>query len=97
VSKLLLSPLAARDLEEIGDFLFDRNPQAAVEIIERFWKVSKMLSENPKIGQARPDIAKGLRHFPMRPHLVLYRQIEKGVEIMRFVDGRRDLRKLVNA
>jgi toxin ParE1/3/4 len=56
-----------------------------------------MLSENPKIGQARPDIGEGLRHFPMRPHLVLYRQIENGVEIMRFVDGRRDLRKLINA
>jgi plasmid stabilization system protein ParE len=45
---LLLSPLAARDLEEIGDFLSDRNPLAAIEVVERFWKVSRSLSENPK-------------------------------------------------
>jgi toxin ParE1/3/4 len=94
---LLLSPLAARDLEEIGDFLSDRNPQTAIEVIERFWKVSRILSENPKIGRARPDLAEGLRHFPMPPYIVFYRAIENGVEIVRFVDGRRDLRKLINA
>ena len=94
---LLLSPLAARDLEEIGDFLSDRNPQAAIEVIERFWKVSRILSENPKIGGARTDLAEGLRHFPMPPYIVFYRGIENGVEIVRFVDGRRDLRKLINA
>jgi toxin ParE1/3/4 len=94
---LLLSPLAARDLEEIGDFLSDRNPLAAIEVVERFWKVSRSLSENPKIGQARPDLPEGLRHFPMPPYIVFYRAIENGVEIVRFVDGRRDLRKLINA
>jgi toxin ParE1/3/4 len=97
VSRLLLSPLAARDLEEIGDFLFTHNPQAAVEIVERFWKVSRMLRENPKLGQARPDLSEGLRHFPMRPYIVFYRAIENGVEIVRFVDGRRDLGTLINA
>jgi toxin ParE1/3/4 len=94
---LLLSALAAGDLEEIGDFLSERNPQAAIEVIERFWKVSRILSENPKIGRARPDLAEGLRHFPMPPYIVFYRAIENGVEIVRFVDGRRDLRKLINA
>jgi plasmid stabilization system protein ParE len=33
----------------------------------------------------------------MPPYIVFYRAIENGVEIVRFVDGRRDLRKLINA
>jgi toxin ParE1/3/4 len=95
--ELLLSPLAAADLENIGDYLSARNERAAAAVVERFWEVSQMLSQNPKLGQARPDIARELRHFPMHPYIVLYREIESGIEIVRFVDGRRDLRKLVNA
>jgi toxin ParE1/3/4 len=97
LSEFLLSPLAAADLESIGDYRSARNERAAAAVIERFWEVSQMLSQNPKVGQARPDIARELRHFPMRPYIVLYREIESGVEIVRFIDGRRDLRELTYA
>jgi plasmid stabilization system protein ParE len=53
---LLLSPLAARDLEEIGDFLSDRNPLAAIEVVEPFLESVEELEREPenRPGAARP-------------------------------------------
>jgi toxin ParE1/3/4 len=50
-----------------------------------------MLADNPAIGQARPDIAPRLRYFPTRNYLILYREMNGGVEIVRVVHGARYL------
>jgi toxin ParE1/3/4 len=49
------------------------------------------LSENPRLGPARPDLAEGLRYFPVGRCVLLYREIAGGVEIVRCVRGARDL------
>jgi hypothetical protein len=40
------------------------------------------------------DIAAGLRHFPVGRYLILYREIDNRVEIVRYVHGMRRLRGL---
>ena len=49
------------------------------------------LSENPRLGPARPDLAADLRYFPVGRYVLLYREIPGGVEIVRCVHGARDL------
>jgi toxin ParE1/3/4 len=44
---------------------------------------------------ARSDIAQGVRHFPVGNYLILYRVDDEGVEIVRYVHGRRRLRGLI--
>jgi toxin ParE1/3/4 len=93
--RLLIRPRAAADLEEIGDAISASSPAAAAKLLARFQDVSELLAERPQLGMARPEIAAGLRHFPVGNFLVLYREIEDGVEIVRYVDGRRRLEDLV--
>jgi toxin ParE1/3/4 len=46
------------------------------------------------MGPARPDIARELRYHPVGNHLLLYRVIQGGIEIVRVVHGARDLLNL---
>ena len=47
------------------------------------------------MGPARPDIAKELRYHPVGSYLLLYRVIDRYVEIVRVVHGARDLTRLL--
>lgn len=52
------------------------------------------LADNPKAGQAKPELRRDLRYFPVKNYLILYRLIEGGVEIVRVVRGSRNLAAL---
>lgn len=53
------------------------------------------LAKTPYLGMARNDIAKGVRHFPVRNYLILYRVHDDGVEVVRYVHGKRRLHDLI--
>jgi toxin ParE1/3/4 len=94
LNRLLITPRAAADLEEIGDYIALDNPAAAVRMIDRLEEVSILLSERPRIGTSRDDIAKGVRAFPVGNYLILFRTLADGVEIVRYVHGARQMRGL---
>ena len=82
---------AEQDLIEIWSYIARDNPQAADRLLDILDGKSFALVRNPFIGMARNDIAEGVRHFPVGNYLVLYRVKEDGVEIVRYVHGRRRL------
>ncbi|HEV3186032.1 MAG TPA: type II toxin-antitoxin system RelE/ParE family toxin [Xanthobacteraceae bacterium] len=45
----------------------------------------------PLSGRSREELASGLRSMVVRPHVVFYRVIGRQIEIVRVLDGRRDL------
>ena len=90
MSRLIITLQAVDDLEQIGDYIAQDNPHAAFKVISRLEKVSWELAGNPGIGPLRPDIADGLRYFPVGNYLILYREIHQGAEIVRYVHGGRD-------
>jgi toxin ParE1/3/4 len=47
------------------------------------------------MGMARDDIGPGVRHFPVGRYLILYRALNDGVEIVRYVHGMRRLQDLL--
>ena len=49
------------------------------------------LAVNPRLGPARADIAEGLRLFPIRRYVTLYRAMPGGREVVHFVHGMRRL------
>ncbi len=91
MGQLIRTAKAEEDLIDIWMYIASDNPEAADKFIERIDAKCKMLADNPAIGQARPDIAIELRYFPVGRHLILYRQISGGVEIVRIVHGARHL------
>lgn len=94
MNRLVITPLAAADLEDIASYIAKEDPAAALRMIERLEEISILLKDHPHIGVARDDIAKGMRVFPVGNYLILFRVLDKGVQIVRYVHGARELRGL---
>jgi toxin ParE1/3/4 len=80
---------ADEDLMEIWGYIAPDNPQAADRLLDEIESKFLVLSEQPRLGQARPDIAPELRYFPVGSYLILYREIANGIEVVRVVHGAR--------
>ena len=75
-------------------YIAQDNPSAADRLLDTIEEKGRLLSGNPKLGQARPDIAEGFRYLPVGRYLMLYREIPGGVELVRVVHGMRMLNDL---
>jgi toxin ParE1/3/4 len=49
--------------------------------------------KHPQLGRPRPEIAEGARSLVIERWIIFYRIVEDGVQIVRVVDGARDLSK----
>ena len=93
--RFVRSAQAEDDLIVIWSTVAAENPAAADRLLDRIDAVCIMLASYPEAGPRRDDIALGFRYFPVRPYLVIYRVVAPDlVEVVRVVDGRRDLENL---
>lgn len=100
-TKLLWSNQARTDLLEIYELIGLEQPAAAERYFDRIEAKAKLLQSQPRMGLRRPDIRPSVRMLVEAPYLLLYRTLPDtddgpvdAVEIIRLVDGRRDLKKL---
>ena len=80
----------------------DQQPAAAERYFDRIEAKAELLKSQPRMGVRRSDIRPSMRMLVEAPYLLLYRtdpDIDEGpisaVEIVRVVDGRRDLHSLL--
>ena len=99
--ELLWSPQALADVREIYVQIGLANPQAAERFFDSFEHKAALLTSQPRLGVRRPDIRQGARMLVEAPFVILYEAVPDideepvtRVEIVRVVDGRRDLRAL---
>jgi toxin ParE1/3/4 len=95
VGRFIRSAQAEEDLIEIWIYIATDNSTAADRLLEQIDTKCQMLADNPELGQARPDIASGLRYFPVSRYLILYRNISAGIEVVRVVHGARHLPDII--
>ncbi|WP_075629000.1 type II toxin-antitoxin system RelE/ParE family toxin [Xaviernesmea oryzae] len=76
-------------------------PEAAERYFRRFRDKAERLRDHPLLGRSRPDIFPTARMLVEAPYLILYETVfsrddddVERVEIVRVVDGRRDLQDL---
>jgi len=94
VAKLVILPAARADLIDIGDFIaLDNRPRAASFVAEIEAKIVEV-GQRPGSFQKRDELHKGLRHARHGRYLIFF--IEKGdeVQIVRVIEGSRDLPRL---
>jgi len=91
VGRLIRTARAEEDLIEIWMYIAADNLAAADRLLDRIEAKCQMLADNPGLGQACPDIAPQLRYSLVGRYLILYREIESGIEIVRVVHGARHL------
>ena len=75
-------------------YIGDRNPAAAARLTDRFEAECRRLARDPGIGQPRPDLAAGLRFFPVGNYLFFYRASGEGIQVIRVFHGARDYRSI---
>lgn len=95
---LVWTPQAREDLIEIYVYIGSENPSAAERIFLALQSKAESLTANPRSGVRRADIRPSTRMLVESPYLILYEthpDSEEGridqVEIVRIVDGRRNL------
>lgn len=91
MTRFRLSHQAERDLEEIAD----RNPTAAVRVLEGLLNKFALLGDNPLLGQLRPDLPHSPCSFTAGNFVILYKPATNGIEVGRVVHAARDLGALL--
>jgi toxin ParE1/3/4 len=94
VSRLGFTRRAREDLLDIWLYIEPRNPHVADQVYDRIEKRCHLLRDHPQLGPARPEIGEGARVLVIERWLALYRLVEDGVQVVRIVDGARDLTRL---
>lgn len=83
---------ASRDIETIIDLIADNSSfDAAERFLKKVNQKCKNLATFPNMGRRRDELLQELRSFPVDDHLIFYRPIEGGIEILRVISGYRDL------
>jgi toxin ParE1/3/4 len=101
VTRVLRSPQAALDIEDIWRTIAADNPAAATKIVRALGTRIAQLAQHPQMGPRRPDIKPAARMLVEGTYLILFEthpDTDDGpidhIEIVRDVDGRRDLTSL---
>ena len=92
--KVVVSPLAQADIDEIWDYIAHDSLVNADRFIDRIEQRFGLLAANPHLGVARDDLRPGLRRFRHAGYLIYYRFIPGGIEVVRVVHGARQQKPL---
>lgn len=86
------SPEAEDDLFSIWNYIAQAaGPRTADDIVRRIGEVCRLLEDFPLAGRSRSDIRPGLRSVVSGPFVIFYRAERNMAEIVRVLDGRRDV------
>ena len=89
--EITFTSLALVDLEAIHSYIAEDSQDRAQTFVERIRERCMLLATTPLMGALRPEFGESVRSLPVRPVVVFYR-VGSEVQILRVIDGRRDLR-----
>jgi toxin ParE1/3/4 len=94
------APEAEADLDDIWRYI--ANNSNSFEIADRFTEFLTdrfyLLAKNPYIGRRRDEeLRPGLRSFPVKNYIILYRIEDEDVLILRVLRGSRDIEALLGS
>ncbi len=97
MAKLVILPAVRADLFDIGDFIALDNRTCGASFVAEIEAKIAEVGERPGSFQKRDELHKGLRHARHGRYLIFF--IERGdeVQIVRVIEGSRDLPRLFGA
>ncbi|MBI3651380.1 MAG: type II toxin-antitoxin system RelE/ParE family toxin [Acidobacteria bacterium] len=100
MSEVLKRPAAKQDVIEQADYLAQDSLEAAYEFLVATEETFLQLSRFPKIGKKkmRSKAFTSVRQFPVKgfeQHLIFYRPIKGGIEILRVLHSARDFEQIL--
>ena len=104
MSRVIRRPRARADIQEQAFRIADADPDAARRFLAEVERGLELLAGMPGMGTARPRLSpalRGLRMFPVSggfdSHLLFYRPIRDGIELVRVLHGARDIEAIMRA
>lgn len=89
-----VAPAAENDLQEIWDYIAQRNLKAADRLIRKIADKLQLLADYPPLGTACEELQADLRFFTVGNYVIYYKPIQGGIEVVRVVHGARDIASL---
>jgi toxin ParE1/3/4 len=84
---------AEEDLIQIWSYVAMENPAAADRLLDKMEQKWELVATQPRVGAAREDIGTGIRSIVVGEYLTFYRPIPDGIEVLRVLHGRRDVKR----
>lgn len=92
--RFILRPRALRDLEDIWDYtIANWGARQAESYVRQVNEAFEALAENPNLGHSCEQIRAGYRKYLVGSHVLFYRKIGSGVEVVRILHGRMDVNR----
>lgn len=86
-----ISPLAERDLEAIGDFIAQDNPQRAHTFIAELRKQCVRIAASPKVFRLRPELGNDIRSCAYGNYVIFFQERPGELCIVRVLHGAMDI------
>jgi toxin ParE1/3/4 len=102
--RVIILPAADRDLDEQAEYYLGRNsPETAARWYDQTAATFEFLAKQSGIGTVRKTRKRelaGVRVWPVdgfERHIVFYRPIEGGIEVLRVIHGARDIDRVLGS
>jgi toxin ParE1/3/4 len=96
-NRIVRHDAAWQDLDDLAAFIQKDSPQAAIRFLEKAEESFRLLARSPELGGLctfpHPRMS-GIRVWSVKGfpnHLIFYRPIEHGIEVVRVLHGARDI------
>jgi len=94
VAKVRIRPGARADLLEVWSHIAEDSIANADAFSDQMDEVIAMPGRMPKAGRLRDEFGTGIRSFGCGSYLIVYREDQLGVDILRVLHGARDIETL---
>lgn len=89
--EVLLSPRARADLDDIWDYSAERwGDERAESYLRGLWAGMKIVAGDPRRGRPCDDIRAGYFKYAVGSHVLFYRPVATGVDVIRVLHRRMD-------
>ena len=94
--RIVFTQTARNDLASIENYIAEKDGEARASTVRaRLDRAIENLAMMPGMGGSRPYLKSGRRAFPVSVWTIYYTPLSDGIRVLRVVDGRRDLPKLL--
>ena len=91
MNQLIITPLAERDIESIGDYIAKDNPGRALSFVRELFDQCKTIAGNPLSYRLRPELEEGLRSCAYGNYVIFFSASKEEITIIRVLHGARDI------
>jgi toxin ParE1/3/4 len=79
------------DLLQVWTYIANDNLSAADRMLDRIDATCRLLAQQPRMGQSRPELAPEIRSFSVGNYVIFFRPLHDGIEVVRVLSGARDV------